>query len=357
MARIGVLLLLLIQWSNLYAWSCYYNNGEDGWYDGTSMVCDGIEVSVAIETHYCEWYRPDDPYCAQFQVPTCVDVVEYKTEMCPTNYTGAINYSRNYSCQTLSFTEWVESSNNCTALPPSCVESTESRTMACPSGYEGQITETRISSCPNPYAEPLWLEWLEENNTCKQSVSDPQSPLSVTNPISPVSPINTESAIAPQIDAQNSPVEPSVSPATGISNPNQGVGIPKESNVSEKAQTSSKDDKKSSTDKSDSTDTKNQSNNDGQKNDSKDRKNPSINSPKEIVHGFGLVLSLELLNKPMEFYQPPLVDPFTIAQEFPIHESTREFQLDLLKRNDIENYYYSISDDTWDGIRRSDILQ
>ena len=229
--------------------------------------------------------------------------------------------------------------------------------LQCPSGYDGQITETRISSCPNPYAEPLWLEWLEENNTCKQSVSDPQSPLSVTNPISPVSPINTESAIAPQIDAQNSSVEPPVSPATGISNPNQGVGIPKESNVSEKAQTSSKDDKKSSTDKSDSTDTKNQSNNDVQKNDSKDRKNPSINSPKEIVHGFGLVLSLELLNKPMEFYQPPLVDPFTIAQEFPIHESTREFQLDLLKRNDIENYYYSISDDTWDGIRRSDILQ
>jgi len=59
----------------------------------------------------------------------------------------------------------------------------------------------------------------------------------------------------------------------------------------------------------------------------------------------------------MEFYQPPLEDAFSITQEFEQSAITRQFQLDLLKGNNIEDYYNSVSDYTWDRLRSSDILQ
>jgi hypothetical protein len=341
MARIGVLLLSLIQWSNVYAWSCYYDNGEDGWYLEGSMVCTDIEVSVAIENHYCEWHRPDDPYCDQYQVTACVDSIEYQTLSCPINYSGGIQQSRTYVCQQASWTDWTTTSDNCTPNPPTCISTSDSRIMACPSGYEGQITETRISQCPDPYGEPQWLEWLEESNTCSQSVSDPVSPISVTSPTNPVSPTPIESAIAPQVGVQSpNPAEPTV-----------------ESVVQEELNELADEVETSTTDKTDSTKEIKENKQDRDEEQSKDNVDNVVDNRKEIVHGFGLVLSLEILNKPMEFYQPPLADMFSITQEFPIHESTREFQLDLLKRNDIEDYYYSLSDSAWERIRRSDILQ
>ena len=342
MARIGILLLLLIQWSNLYAWSCYYDNGEDGWYLEGSMVCTGIEVSVAIESHYCEWHRPDDPYCDQYQVTACVDSIEYQTLSCPINYSGGIQQSRTYVCQQASWTNWQTTSDNCTANPPTCNSSSESRTLQCPSGYDGQITETRISSCPDPYGTAVWSDWLESQNTCTQSTTDPVSPISVTSPTNPVTSTVTESVTVPQIDVQqtNNPAEPTI-----------------ESIVQEELSDSTDEVETSTSDKTDSTKEVKQDKQDGDKKESKDNVDNIVDDNKEIVHGFGLVLSLEILNKPMEFYQPPLADMFSITQEFPINADTREFQLDLLKRNDLEDYYYSISDNTWERIRRGDILQ
>ena len=342
MARIGLLLLLLIQWSNVYAWSCYYNNGEDGWYDGTSMVCDGIEVSVAIENHYCEWYRLDDPYCSQYQVTTCVDSIEYQTLSCPPNHSGGIQQSRTYVCQQASWTDWTTTSDNCTPNPPTCIASFDSRIVACPSGYEGQITETRISSCPNPYGTEVWSDWSESQNTCTQSTTDPVSPISVTSPTNPVTSTVTESVTVPQIDVPQTtnPAEPTI-----------------ESIVQEELNESTDEVETSTSDKTDSTEEVKQDKQDGDKEQSKDNVDNVVDNSKEIVHGFGLVLSLEILNKPMEFYQPPLADMFSITQEFPINADTREFQLDLLKRNDIEDYYYSLSDSAWERIRRGDILQ
>jgi len=341
MARITSLLLLLIQWSNLYAWSCYYNQTEDGWYLEDSMVCDGIEVSVAIENHYCEWHRPDDPYCTQFQEPICVDSIEYQTLSCPPNYSGGIQQSRTYVCKQASWTDWTTTSDNCTPNPPTCISTSDSRTLECPSGYEGQITETRISSCPDPYGEPQWLDWQQTEYGCTQSVSDPVSPISVTSPTNPVSPTTIESAIAPQVDVQSpNPAEPTIESV--VQEELNELGDEVETSTSKETQSTKevKEDKQ-----------------DGDKEQSKDNVGNVVDNRKEIVHGFGLVLSLEILNKPMEFYQPPLADMFSITQEFPIHADTREFQLDLLKRNDIENYYYSFSDSAWERLRRGDILQ
>lgn len=342
MARIGVLLLLLIQWSNVYAWYCNYDNGEDGWYLEGSMVCVGIEVSVAIENHYCEWHRPDDPYCDAFKQPLCVDSIEYQTLSCPSNYSGGVQQSRTYVCQQASWTDWTTTSDNCTPNPPTCVASFDSRIVACPSGYEGQITETRISSCPNPYGKEVWSDWSESQNTCTQSTTDPVSPISVTSPTNPVTSTVTESVTVPQIDVPQTtnPAEPTI-----------------ESIVQEELNESTDEVETSTSDKTDSTEEVKQDKQDGDKEQSKDNVDNVVDDRKEIVHGFGLVLSLEILNKPMEFYQPPLADMFSITQEFPIHADTREFQLDLLKRNDIEDYYYSLSDNTWERIRRGDILQ
>ena len=341
MARIGLLLLLLIQWSNVYAWSCWFNNGQDGWYDGTSMVCEGISVEESIESHYCVWYRPDDPYCTQYQETICVDSIEYQTLSCPINYSGGVQQSRTYVCKQASWTNWTTTSDNCTPNPPTCIATSDSRTMACPSGYEGQITETRISQCPDPYGEPQWLDWQQTEYGCTQSISDPVSPISVTSPTNPVSPTTIESAIAPQVDVQPpNPSEPTI-----------------ESVVQEELNELSDEVETSTGNQTDSTKEVKQDKQDGDKEQPKDNVDNVADNRKEIVHGFGLVLSLEILNKPMEFYQPPLEDLFSIIQEFPIDADTREFQLDLLKRNDIEDYYYSLSDNTWERIRRGDILQ
>ena len=335
MAKIGILLLSLILWSNVYAWSCYFDQTSDGWYEEGSMQCVGIDNQVALEQEYCGWYRPDDPICSAVIEPICVDSIEYQTLSCPPNYSGGIQQSRTFVCKQASWTDWTTTSDNCTPNPPTCVASFDTRVLQCNSGYDGQITETRISSCPNPYGTEVWSDWSESQNSCTQSTTDPVSPISVTSPTSPVSPMPIESVIAPTIDVP------------------QTI----ESVVQEELSNMSDDVESSTSNQADSPKEVKENKQDGDKEQSKDNVNTVVDNRKEIVHGFGLVLSLEILNKPMEFYQPPLADMFSITQEFPIHANTREFQLDLLKRNDIEDYYYSISDHTWERLRRGDILQ
>jgi len=340
MARIGVLLLLLIQWSNVYAWWCSFNENSDGTYQEGSMYCEGISVEQSLEDHFCVWFKPDDPVCDQYQEPICADLVDYKTESCQPNYTGAINYSRNYSCKTLSWSEWIVSSNNCTELPPSCIESIDTRVLQCPSGYEGTIEQQRISSCPNPYGTEVWSDWLESQNSCIQSTTDPVSPISVTSPINPVSPTTIESVTVPQTDVPQTinPAEPTI-----------------ESIVQEELSEASDEVETNTSDKTDSAEQVKENKQDRDKKESKDNVDEVVDNSKEIVHGFGLVLSLEIFNKPMQFYQPPLEDPFSISQELSLSEDTRQFQLDLLKQDHIENYYDSISNYTWERIRSGSI--
>jgi hypothetical protein len=151
-----------------------------------------------------------------------------------------------------------------------------------------------------------------------------------------------ESVIAPTIDVQqtSNPAEPTI----------ESVIQEEISDTSDKVETSTSSE-------TDSTKEVKENKQDGNKEKSKDNVDNVVDNRKEIVHGFGLVLSLEILNKPLEFYQPPLTDMFSITQEFPINADTRKFQLDLLKRNDVEDYYNSISDSAWERLRRGDILQ
>jgi len=339
MARIGLLLLSLIQWSNVYAWYCNFSQTSDGWYLEGSMQCVGIDNQVALEQEYCGWFRPQDPICSAVIEPICVDSIEYQTLSCPPNYSGGIQQSRTFICKQASWTDWTTTSDNCTPNPPTCIASFDSRTLACASGYEGQITETRISSCPDPYGKEVWSDWSESQNTCTQSTTDPVSPISVTSPTSPVSPMPIESVTVPTIDVPQTN-EPTI----------ESVLQEEVSDTSDKVETSTSSE-------TNSTKEVKENKQDGDKEESKDNVDNVVDNRKEIVHGFGLVLSLEILNKPMEFYQPPLADMFSITQELPISAATRQFQLDLIKRNDIEDHYNSVSDYTWDRLRSGDILQ
>ena len=340
MARIGLLLLSLILWSNVYAWYCNFSQTSDGWYLEGSMQCVGIDNQVALEQEYCGWFRPDDPICSAVIEPICVDSIEYQTLSCPPNYSGGIQQSRTFICKQAGWTDWTTTSDNCTANPPTCIASFDSRTLACPQGFDGQITETRISSCPDPYGTEVWSDWSESQNTCTQSTTDPVSPISVTSPTSPVSPMPIESVTVPTIDVPQTTTEPTI-----------------ESVLQEEVSDTSNKVENSTSNQADSAKEVKENKQDGDKKDSKDNVDNVVDNRKEIVHGFGLVLSLEILNKPMEFYQPPLEDAFSITQEFPISAATRQFQLDLLKGYNIEDYYNSVSDYTWDRLRRGDILQ
>jgi len=331
-------LLTLLIWSSYgYTWSCSFNQTEDGWYLEDSMVCDGISVSVAIENHYCEWFRPDDPYCTQFQEPICIDTVEYRTLPCATNYSGGIQETRSYVCKQASWTNWVESSNNCTPNRHSCVASVDTRNLACGQGFDGQITETRISQCPDPYGEPVWLEWQQSESTCIQSVSDPISPIAPTNPVNPV---QIDTVTVPVIDVPSTnPAEPTI-----------------ESIVKEELSESSNTVETSASEKTDSTKDVKENKQDRNKKDSENNVDNVIDDKQDIVHGFGLSLSMDLYKQPMEFYQPQLVDPFNISQEWPIeHRLTEDIYLEFLEGGNSQTDLDRSTDSTWRRLRGSDI--
>ena len=282
MARITSLLLLLILWSNVYAWYCNFSQTSDGWYEEGSMQCVGIDNQVALEQEYCGWYRPNDPICSAVIEPICVDSIEYQTLSCPPNYSGGIQQSRTFICKQASWTDWTTTSDNCTPNPPTCIASFDSRTLACASGYEGQITETRISSCPNPYGTEVWSDWSESQNTCTQSTTDPVSPISVTSPTSPVSPMPIESVTVPIIDVPQTTNEPTI-----------------ESIAQEELSESVDEVKAETSEQANSAKDVKENKQDGNEEKSKDNVDNVVDNRKEIVHGFGLVLSLEILNKPM----------------------------------------------------------
>jgi len=348
--------ILLTLRSNAYAWSCSFNNDDDGWYQDGSMVCDGIDPQVALEEHYCTWYRPQDPVCQTFIEPICVDSIEYRTLSCPPNYQGGIQESRNYVCQQASWTNWSITSDNCTPNPPTCNSSFDNRIVACASGYEGQISQQKISTCPDPYGDPIWSDWTDISNSCKQSITN------VENPTSPISPLNTESPTnpvsildAPIVVEQEAIPMPQVSEQVGDAmgtGPSTSEATPQSS--SEKADNKVND---TSTTSSKQADSKEVDKKDGDTNKSKNDKQDIVDGTKEIVHGFGVVLSMDLLQKPMDFYQPPLEDPFSIIQEFPVERKlAEELYIDIFKQSDLQNDYYNRSNSAWEWLRRGDLF-
>ena len=302
----------------------------------SNLYCNGIENEVAIRDYWCVSYRPDDPICDPYRQPACVNATETQSLACPLpHYSGVVNQSRTYTCTSNSWSPWYETSNNCTQDPPTCQTSTETRQLACQTDYVGSITETRISSCPDPYGSPVWGAWVETTNTCVKSATNVTN---VSSPVSPSSPLNPVNTPTPVVEPQPAPVEtnPLVSPTeVKVEQPKQEV-----KETPKTKEEAPKDPPKTE-----------------QKNESKESPKLDVPKGKELVHGFGIVLSLEILNKPI-IQQIDIADAFKFDQELNNDFGKNEnFKLELLQLSTPQDAFIGSADTSWKRLRRHNFLQ
>jgi len=303
----------------------------------SNLYCNGIENEVAIRDYWCVSYRPDDPICDPYRQPVCVNATESQSLACPLpHYSGVVNQARTYSCSSNSWSPWYETSNNCTQDPPTCQTGTQTQTIACQADYVGSITQTKTSSCPDPYGSPVWTDWVTTSDTCVKSATNVTNVSSPVSPSSPLNPINTPIPVAPAGLPQNSPSEPISSPVdVKVEQPKQEV-----KDTPKAKEESPKDPPKTE-----------------QKSESKE--SPKLEAPKgkELVHGFGIVLSLEILNRPI-IQQIEITDAFKfdteINNEF---GKNQNLQLELIQLGTSQDDFNSIADHSWRSLRRHNFLQ
>lgn len=335
MVRITLFLLLLLLRNNAYAWYCSFANTAEGWYLQGSMQCTGIDPEIALQQHYCGWYRPGDPYCSVYQVPTCSPQVEYQTLSCPVNYSGAINETRSYECSTQSWTGWTTTSNNCTPNPPTCIESTETRTLTCQAGFEGLLQEQRTSICSDPYGSPIWTAWSTILDTCKMTATNLNN---VASPVSPISPLNPNSVVnqvtlAPVIQPEPVIVQdmtaltttetPATSVATVRSESSGGTSVPSPVSTTTTSGTV---------------------------------KAPEVPSGKTIVPGFGIVMSMQLLNAGYNMQQAQIQENIKLIQDEDYGRQQSIF-IEFISADDTGDYLIRASANRWRSILRDNPLQ
>ena len=298
-----------------------------------SLVCNGIDPQIALKDYWCVSYNPSDPICGAYQAPACSDLVENQTTACTLpHYSGAVNQSRTYSCSSSSWSPWTETSNNCTQDPPTCQASVETRQLACQADYIGSVTETRNSSCPDPYGNDVWGAWVETNNTCVKSATNVTN---TSNPISPGSPLNPINTPPAGLATNSAPDIVSSPLAVEVEQPKQET----------KSEPKTKEDSPKDPPKAE------------QKSESKDSPKLEIPKGKQLVHGFGIVLSLEILNRPI-IQQIELTDAFKfdteINNEF---GKTQNFQLELIQLGTSQDDFNSIANSRWFGLRKYNLME
>ena len=364
MKKLLLTLIILTMWSNYgYTWSCGFNQTEDGWYLDGSMQCDGIEESVALEDHYCTWFRPDDPYCSTFATePICSDTVEYRTLACTEpNTVGVVNQVRDYYCQTNAFGPWITTSENCSPAPATCIDTAESREIACDSGYEGTITQVRSYQCSDPYGQGQWTDWVESNKNCTMSVTDPVSPLSTTIPQatsdgSSTDPVNQSytSVQPPAIDNVTAPEN-----AQLLTTTMPDLVQPKEESLeSQPKQEQTKEEKKEvTTNNLEETESQQESKQSEEEKDEEETEQaPDVPKGKELVPGFGITMSLDVLNNGIQLQEIQLNDVLTLIQEQEYGQQ-QNILLDFIFSDDVNSGLNSIADFRWRSLLRDNPLQ
>ena len=339
MVRITLFLLLLLLRNNVYAWSCSFSTTAEGWYLDGSMSCQGISTEIALQNHYCNWYNPADPYCSIYQVPTCSPQVEYRTLSCPIHQSGAINETRSYECSTQSWTAWTTTSNNCTQDPPTCIESTETRQLTCQAGYEGYSQEQKTSICSDPYGSPTWTSWSTILDTCKMTATNLNNP---TSPISPISPTNPNSVLSQVTTAPIIQPEPVIvqdmTALTTTETPATSVATVQSTSTTASTNTTS------SIPSSNTTTT------------SATVKAPEAPKGKEVVPGFGIVLSMQILNAGYNMQQAQIEESIKLIQEQD-YERQQNIFIEFISANDTGDYLIRASANRWRSILRHNPLQ
>lgn len=336
MARITLFLLLLLLRNNAYAWYCNFSSTPEGWYLNGSMVCSGISTQEALQQHYCGWYRPNDPYCSIYQVPVCSAQVEYRTLSCGVHQSGGINETRSFDCSTQSWGPWTTTSNNCTQDPPTCIESTETRQVTCASGFEGLVQEQRSSLCSDPYGLPTWTAWSTLLNTCKMTIDNVNNVASPVSPISPLNPnsvINQQVTLAPAIQPEPVIVQ-DMTALTTTETPATSVATVK----SESGVTSAPSPVISTTTTQATV------------------KAPEAPKNKELVPGFGIVMSMQILNAGYNMQQAQIEESIKLIQEQD-YERQQNLLIDFIVSNDTGDYLIRASAVRWRSILRDNPLQ
>ena len=352
-----LLTLILTIWSNYgYTWYCTYDNNESGWYDGTSMVCVDISVDVALEQHYCVWHRPEDPYCSIYQA--CSNTVEYRTLSCSEpNTIGVVNQTRDYYCESDTYGAWYTTSENCSPAPATCIEIAETRGIACDSGYEGSITQIRQFNCATPYSDGVWTDWVETERSCVMSMTDPVSPLSTTIPqatsdgssTDPTNPLST-SVQPPAIDNVTAPENAQVLTTTM---PN--LVQPREESI--ESQPEQKTEKETSTNNLEETQSQQDlKQSEEEKDEEETEQAPDVPKGKEIVPGFGITMSLDVLNNGIQLQEIQLNDVLTLIQEQEYGQQ-QNILLDLVFQDDVDADLGSIANFRWRSLLRDNPLQ
>lgn len=286
---------------------CYAS--EWTWY-GPVYSSLGVANGTTMESCQqlaCQLY-PGIPECGQPPPPPCQDIVEFQSLACQPNYSGVINQTRTKTCSDNQWTDWVTTTDNCTPNPPTCQASVQERQVACQDGFEGSITQQQTLSCPDPYGQPVAALWIETANSCVKSLTNPTN---VASPISPVSPINPIMNVAPTpivSDVPPSPVQDMTPTVTTTSGSTQSTTTETKTETKQETKTETKSETKQET----STPSSTQSSGSSQAGQA-----PSVPKGKELVPGFGLVMSLEILNAPIQFQQQQLEIALDYSQELP----------------------------------------
>lgn len=208
--------------------------------------------------------------------PTCQVSTETKTESCGAHYTGQKTYTKTNTCPNPYGSQvqgqWTLTSNTCVQEAPTCKTSSETQTLSCPTGYTGSITQTRTSSCPDPYGQPVFTPWATTTNTCVKSVTNVSNPVSPISPISPISspqvvtlPAPTVTQPTATVDSTPTPTTQTTTTTTSSTSASTTQSAPATAGTSAQTSTSSQQ---------------------------------STPKGKTLVPGLGLALSLDVLNKP-----------------------------------------------------------
>jgi hypothetical protein len=331
MVRITLFLFLLLLRNNAYAY-CYATQWTDyGPVFSSLGVAQGTTLQ-ACQQLACQLY-PSIPECGQPVEPPCQDIAEFQSIACQPNYSGAINQSRTKTCSNNQWTDWTTTSDNCTPNPPTCIESTETRTLVCLNGFEGSIQEQRSSICSDPYGSPTWTVWSEIYNTCKMTATNLNNP---TSPVSPISPMNPNSVVNQVTTAPIIQQEPViVQDMTALTTTTETVTT---SVATVKSETNSASSSPSTTTTQAT------------------GKAPEVPKGKTLVPGFGIVMSIQLINSGYNMQQTQLEESIKLIQEQD-YERQQNLLIDFIVSNDTGDYLIRASANRWRSILRDNPLQ
>jgi hypothetical protein len=275
-----------------------------------------------------EWYLVTNS-CSPAPA-TCNESTSTRQGSCGENQLGSITYTETLTCPNpyanAVSSGWIATSNTCTPAPATCSTSTIQRELSCQDGYTGLITQSSTSSCPNQYGQPIFGAWVETQNSCQKSVTNPMNVNSPVSPISPVNPMN--------VPVTETPVELPVAPVQMTTPTVETPKVETKQSTTETTSQTASETKQETPQKID------------------------VPKGKDLVPGFGLVMSLELLNKPMDFQQQQLQLNLDYTQELTNEfRGNTDFLLQLLTDNDVGDSFRSRNDRLWGNLRRHNDLQ